>query len=366
MSGALAVDERPNGRRLLTDARAGRFSAVLIYRVDRFARSTLHRLHAHDALRQAGVTLGSMTEPFDTATPLGEFIMTLLGSLGALERATIIEWTNLGRLRAAREGRWLGGKLPYGYRVVDKRLVVEPAEAATVQRIFQLYVHEGMGLIPIAEGVSSPFGQRGQATRRWPDGERRWNTGILSRVLRNTAYVGRYQAGRRTGKALAEYAAPPLVEQGLCDAAQRLLQERFVEASRNAHRLYLLRGLISCHWSRRVGGDGHRRRDQFYYACPAGHFRQRAEVLEATITYARNPGAEVLRPLRQRLEAQAQEVEDVTQELADLARQLAAKNAERDAVITVYRRRRITEAQLDAPAVEVAALKARQQALFAR
>ena len=54
-----------------------------------------------------------------------------------------------------------------------------------------------MGLIPIAEllnaeGVPSPFGQRGQTTRRWPDGERRWSTGPLSRILRNTASVSRY------------------------------------------------------------------------------------------------------------------------------------------------------------------------------
>ena len=380
VSGALAVEERPNGRRLLDDARAGKFSAVLVYRVDRFARSTLHLLHAHDVLRQAKVALRSMTEPFDTATPLGEFIMTLLGSLGALERATIIERTNLGRLRAAREGRWLGGKPPYGYRVVDKRLVVEPTEAAIVQRIFRLYVEEGMGLIPIAEllnaeGVASPFGQRGQTTRRWPDGERRWNTGTISRLLHNTAYVGRYQAGRRTGKALAEYATPPIVDQSLFDAAQRLLQERFFEASRNARRLYLLRGFITCSCGRSVVGDGNRKRDQFYYVCPEGHFRHRAEALEAAIwrdlaTYARNPEEEVLRPLRQRLRTQAQEVEDVSQELADLARRLGAKKAEQDAVITLYRKGLITEAQfdslLDALAAEMAALEARQQTLFAR
>ena len=63
MSGTLAVDERPNGKRLLADARAGKLIAVLVYRVDRFARSTLHLLHAHDVLRRAGVTLRSMTEP---------------------------------------------------------------------------------------------------------------------------------------------------------------------------------------------------------------------------------------------------------------------------------------------------------------
>ena len=55
---------------------------MLVSRVDRFARSTLHLLHAHDALRQAWMTLRSMTEPFDTATPLGEFIMMLLGGPG--------------------------------------------------------------------------------------------------------------------------------------------------------------------------------------------------------------------------------------------------------------------------------------------
>ena len=55
----------------------------------------------------------------------------------------------------------------------------------------------------------------------------------------------------------------------------------------------------------------------------------------------------MLRPLRQRLRAQAQEVEDVSQELAALARQLTAKKVEQDAVITLYRKGRITEAHLD-------------------
>jgi site-specific DNA recombinase len=120
--------------------------------------------------------------------------------------------------------------------------------------------------------------------------------------------VGRERAGRRAGKALAEYAPPPIVDPSLFDAAQRLLQERFVEASRNARRLYLLRRLITCHCGRRVVGDGNRRRNQFSSACPAGHFRQRAEVLETAVwqdlaTYAHNLEEELLRPLRQRLQA---------------------------------------------------------------
>jgi DNA invertase Pin-like site-specific DNA recombinase len=209
VSGVVPVPDRPAGARLLADARAGRFGTVLVYRIDRLARSTRVLLDTHDALTACGVALRSMTEPFDTSSPLGEFIMTLLGSLAALERATILERMSLGKHRAAREGRWLGGAPPFGYRVEgpehDRRLVVDEAQAAVVRRIFHLYVHEGLGLIPLAEllnaeGVPTPYQARGQTTKRWPGEARRWNTGTLSRLLRNTAYIGRYRAGARSGE----------------------------------------------------------------------------------------------------------------------------------------------------------------------
>jgi DNA invertase Pin-like site-specific DNA recombinase len=139
VSGTVPLAERPEGARLLADAKAGKFGAALVYRIDRLARSTRVLLDAHDALKASGVALRSMTEPFDTSSPLGEFIMTLLGSLAALERATILERMSLGKHRAAREGRWLGGAPPFGYRVEgpehDRRLVVHPEEAAVARRM---------------------------------------------------------------------------------------------------------------------------------------------------------------------------------------------------------------------------------------
>lgn len=382
VSGTVPLAERPEGARLLADAQAGKFGAALVYRIDRLARSTRVLLDAHDALKANGVALRSMTEPFDTSSPLGEFIMTLLGSLAALERATILERMSLGKHRAAREGRWLGGAPPFGYRVEgpehDRRLVVHPEEAAVVQRIFHLYVHEGMGLIPImellnAEGVPSPYASRGIKTERWPEGERRWNTGTLSRLLRNTAYVGRYRAGARVGKEIAEYETPRIVDDETFAAAQRLLGERFVEASRNARRFYLLRGLIRCHCGRTVVGDGRHTNQQYYYACPVRqHFRIRAEVLEAAIVHdiaewARNPGP-IIEQLRERLRERLVEARDAAEELARVREQITAKKHEQDAVITLYRKGRITEeqldAQLDALNAELATLEARQQTLF--
>src|SRR5918997_2611462 len=59
ISGALPLHERPEGRRLLEDAREGKFGVVLVYRLDRFGRSLLVIVDAHDRLEEAGVAMRS-------------------------------------------------------------------------------------------------------------------------------------------------------------------------------------------------------------------------------------------------------------------------------------------------------------------
>ena len=70
-------------------------------------------------LKEHEIALRSMTEPFDTATPTGEFVLTLLGSIATLELNTIKERTALGQKRIAEAGKWTGGVIPYGYRTDD-------------------------------------------------------------------------------------------------------------------------------------------------------------------------------------------------------------------------------------------------------
>src|SRR5690606_6177051 len=117
VSGTLPLAQRPGGHRLLEDAQAGKFSLVLVYRLDRLARSTRHLLDAVDELSRYGVALRSMTEEFNSETPTGRFILTTLASIAELERSTILERMAQGRRRKAREGRWQGGPIPYGYRL---------------------------------------------------------------------------------------------------------------------------------------------------------------------------------------------------------------------------------------------------------
>jgi hypothetical protein len=136
--------------------------------------------------------------------------------------------------------------------------VVDEERAAVVRRILRLYVREGMGPLSItellnAEGVPSLYASRGTRTKRWLEQERRWSTGTLCRPL---------PRGARAGKEIAAYETPRIVDDETIAAAPQLLGERFIEVTRNARRLYLLRGPIRCYCGRAVVGDGRQRPPQ--------------------------------------------------------------------------------------------------------
>ncbi len=76
-------------------------------------------LDGFEDLDSQGIGLRSMTQPFDTSTPIGRLFMQMMGSFAEYERETILERTSLGKQRAARDGRWVGGMPPFGYRIVN-------------------------------------------------------------------------------------------------------------------------------------------------------------------------------------------------------------------------------------------------------
>src|SRR5579884_2447055 len=136
--------ERPALQRALSEARAGRFDLLLVYRVDRLARSVRGLAHILDELDQAKVAFRSATEPFDTATPAGRMMVQMLGVFAEFERATIVDRIIAGMERKAARGGWCGGREPFGYRLSEGNLTVDEAEAAVVGVIFDLYVNQRM------------------------------------------------------------------------------------------------------------------------------------------------------------------------------------------------------------------------------
>jgi site-specific DNA recombinase len=93
VSGTVPLHERPEGKRLLEDAKAGTFGSVLVSKLDRLGRRLLVIVDAHDRLDTLGVSLRSGREPIDTSTPSGRLIFQMLASFAEYDRENIAERT---------------------------------------------------------------------------------------------------------------------------------------------------------------------------------------------------------------------------------------------------------------------------------
>ena len=232
VTGTLPLSQRPAGRRLLDDAQSGRFGCVLVYRVDRLGRSLTALLEAHTTLSQAGITIRSATEPFDTSTPIGTFLFQLLGSLAELEKSTIIERMTLGRDRIARDGKWTGGTIPLGYDldtegrlVPSTRLIPElgMTEAELVQDLFQR-ISEGSTSLAECHRLNAlgVITARSYGNGKVVNVGALWRPSRLNKVLKNTVYTGVHALKSHRGHIAR--AVPPLVEQATWDAVQARLR----------------------------------------------------------------------------------------------------------------------------------------------
>ena len=101
-------DRRPALDELMADARKRRFGTILVWRFDRFARSTKHLITALEEFRHLGIDFISYQENIDTSSPLGKAIFTIVSAIAELERNIIVERVKSGLRRAKENGKRLG------------------------------------------------------------------------------------------------------------------------------------------------------------------------------------------------------------------------------------------------------------------
>jgi DNA invertase Pin-like site-specific DNA recombinase len=102
------VETRPALDRMMNAARSGKVDAVMVWRFDRFARSTQHLLAALDEFRRLGIDFISLREQIDTSTPLGRAVFTIVAAVATLERELIIERVRAGVAHAKASGTHCG------------------------------------------------------------------------------------------------------------------------------------------------------------------------------------------------------------------------------------------------------------------
>jgi site-specific DNA recombinase len=368
VSGTVPLHERPEGRRLLEDAREGKFQAVLVYKLDRLGRSLLVIVDAHDRVREAGVALRSATEPIDTSNPSGRLIFQMLASFAEYERGTIRERTQAGLHRAFKAGKQLGC-IPYGYDVTsDGEFVVVEDEAQIVRQIIA-NIAGGATLYSEAkrlndEDVPSPSHRyRGKPRKHGAD----WGQTTIRVIIQQRAYVGTHVIRINGGKETIERPVPAIIDPALRQKALRRLEENKRYAGGRRKRNYLLSGLVECAhcgWTYRgtTASDSRSGKRYYYYSCGKRSYvhdkRFRgysfpyvsAEWLEDLVwqdvrRFPENPG-EVLERVREQLEGDDQ-ANELKERRESLEKQLASKQAERDRAMQLYMRGLISEEEAE-------------------
>jgi site-specific DNA recombinase len=208
VSGTFHLHERPEGLRLLEDARAGKFDTVLVSRLDRLARTQLGILDAADRLERLGVALRSATEHYETATPQGRLLFHMLGSFAEFERSTIKQRTRDGLHREYREGHYMG-RAPFGYRADEHgHLQVVPEEAEIVRQIFERIAAGGTLYSEATRlndlGVLAPSWKY-SSEKRPP--AKQWIPTTIRIIVRNTTYSGTHRITLSTGE-VVEHESP--------------------------------------------------------------------------------------------------------------------------------------------------------------
>ena len=147
-----SIEGRPAFRQMLSDIEDGlEIDYVLVYKLSRFGRNALDILNSLDFIQSYGVNLISVTDCIDSSQTSGKLLISVLSAVSEIERENIIEQTMNGRREKARQGLWNGGFAPYGYSLVNKKLVINEEEALAMEMSGLIIIYMVNSLVTIGK-----------------------------------------------------------------------------------------------------------------------------------------------------------------------------------------------------------------------
>ena len=225
--------ERPGLKQLLADIDDGLIDVVVVYKIDRLSRSLMDFSKLVEVFDRNGVTFVSVTQSFNTTTSMGRLTLNILLSFAQFEREVIGERIRDKVAASRKRGIWMGGYVPLGYDVQDRKLLVNDAEAASIRRIFERFVELGSATVLARELRRDDFRNK-QGTLI--------DKGYLYRLLNNRVYRGE---AVHKGKAYpGEHDA--IIDEALWDQVHAILKESPRKRANNSRSRTpaLLKGLI--------------------------------------------------------------------------------------------------------------------------
>jgi DNA invertase Pin-like site-specific DNA recombinase len=230
--------ERPALKRLISDIEDHRIDVVVVYKIDRLSRSLMDFSKLVEVFDGHSVTFVSVTQSFNTTTSMGRLTLNILLSFAQFEREVIGERIRDKVAASRKKGMWMGGFVPLGYRVENRKLLIEESEAATVRMIFERFMQLGSATVLARELAANRV-----KTRRGKPIDK----GFVYKLLNNRVYAG--EAVHKGTAYPGEHAA--IISRDLWDRVHSILKQspRRRAANTRAQTPALLKGLI-------FGADG--------------------------------------------------------------------------------------------------------------
>lgn len=292
------TDDRPSFQRMVRDAAAGNFSAVVVHKLDRFSRNRYDSAIYKKQLRDHGVRVESVLEHLDDS-PESVILESLLEGMSEYYSKNLAREVRKGQNENALKCRHNGGVPLYGYSVdKDGYYVINEYEAAAVRAIFQL-IKTGHSY----QEIISIMTERGYRTRSG----KKFSYSTIHHMLHNEKYNGTYvynrtmpqpKGGKRTNASRPDDeilripgGMPAIVDMPTFLEVQKIMKRRNNQsavAAGHAKEVYLLQGLIKCGncGSPMVGArrkDGRDKKLRVSYEC-SGRKRKRTNCMMRNVS----------------------------------------------------------------------------------
>lgn len=191
---------RPEMTQLLKDAELRKFQAIFIYKLDRFSRSLKDLIETIEKLKEWGIDFVSLQDKIETTSASGKLMFHIISAFAEFERNVTGERTKFAMDKQAREGN-LVTRAPYGYTIIDKKLVPDKNTSFIVPELFEDFLREKTSLTRLAKKYG--FSVNG-----------------LKKVLANQSYLGKIKFDGQTHKGEHQ----PLVSWTLFNHVQNKLE----------------------------------------------------------------------------------------------------------------------------------------------
>lgn len=132
--------ERPALKELFQDIEDGKVDTVVVYKIDRLTRSLMDFSKIVEIFDKKSTTFVSITQQFNTTTSMGRLTLNILLSFAQFEREVTGERIRDKKLASVKKGMWIGGSVPIGYKIEDKKLVPDIDHISTLETIFEKYL----------------------------------------------------------------------------------------------------------------------------------------------------------------------------------------------------------------------------------